>query len=292
MEGVNQSERVAQAWAPSHITGFFSIHREQDPLVSGSCGCGIVLEAGCNVIASFWGEFEILVNGTEVDARTTMRVVRMLSDRPVRVECYHQTPIGAGFGASAASALASAFALNELLNLGRSGVELSQIAHIAEVEEMTGLGDVVAASRGGVVIRKRPGAPGVGEIDTIPSCDYKVFYLVLGNLSTREILGDRDTVRAINHAGRVALREILKKPTFSRFMELSRNFARETGLLSDRARNVIEAVESVGGMASMAMLGDVVFAVGGERVRSVLEEFGDVGMTRITHSRVRLGSHP
>ena len=29
-----------RAWVPSHITGFFAAHRREDPLRSGSIGCG------------------------------------------------------------------------------------------------------------------------------------------------------------------------------------------------------------------------------------------------------------
>jgi len=189
--------------------GFFVIHREPDPLRSGSCGCGIVLEAGCEVTASFADEYEILVNGSKIEARTTMRVVKKLADRPVRIECLHQTPVGGGFGASAASALATAYALNELFSLGKTGMELGQIAHIAEVEEVTGLGDVIAADRGGVVLRKKAGGPGFGILDSIPSCEHEIFYVVLGKCSTKAILTDEDAARAINRAGSYALKEIL-----------------------------------------------------------------------------------
>ncbi|MHC1565287.1 MAG: pantoate kinase [Candidatus Syntropharchaeales archaeon] len=285
---MSSDKKITRAWAPSHITGFFVIHREPDPLRSGSCGCGIVLEAGCEVTASFADEYEILVNGSKIEARTTMRVVKKLADRPVRIECLHQTPVGGGFGASAASALATAYALNELFSLGKTGMELGQIAHIAEVEEVTGLGDVIAADRGGVVLRKKAGGPGFGILDSIPSCEHEIFYVVLGKCSTKAILTDEDAARAINRAGSYALKEILKKPTFSRFMQLSKEFSEKTGLLSSRTADAIEAVESAGGMASMAMLGDAVFAVGDRKVRSTLEAFGEVGVTRITHSRVRL----
>ncbi|OFV68114.1 MAG: pantothenate kinase [Candidatus Syntrophoarchaeum caldarius] len=283
--------RIVWAWAPSHITGFFSIHRDPNPLLSGSCGCGIVLEAGCEVKASLSDEYEIFVNGSRVDARTTMHVLTMLANQPVRLECFHQTPVGGGFGASAASALATAYALNELLNLGKTGLELAQIAHIAEVDEVTGFGDVIAAERGGVVIRKRAGGPGFGILDTIPSIEYEVFYVILGGISTKAILTEEETVNAINHAGKIALKKILKRPTFQRFMQLSKEFADATGLLSLKARDAIEAVESTGGMASMAMLGDTVFAVGGKEVRSVLDAFGEVGVSKITHSGARLDGY-
>jgi len=73
---------------------------------------------------------------------------------------------------------------------------------------------------------------------------------------------------------RLKLLNPLKKPTFSRFMQLSKEFSEKTGLLSSMTADAIKAVESAGGMASMAMLGDAVFAVGDRKVRSTLEAFG------------------
>ncbi len=35
-----------RAWVPSHITGFFAAHRREDPLRSGSIGCGLCLSLG------------------------------------------------------------------------------------------------------------------------------------------------------------------------------------------------------------------------------------------------------
>ncbi len=73
-------------------------------------------------------------------------------------------------------------------------------------------------------------------------------------------LSDPREKAAINEAGRKCLKSLLKKPTFPELMRLSRSFAVETGLISERALDAVEAVESHGGMASMAMLGDTVFA--------------------------------
>ena len=58
----------------------------------------------------------------------------------------------------------------------------------------------------------------------------------------------------------------------------SREFAIGTGLVSERALDIIETVGSVGGMASQAMLGDTVFAIATEESESgVREAMGKVG---------------
>jgi len=85
-------------------------------------------------------------------------------------------------------------------------------------------------------------------------------------------------MQRINILGRQALKALLKRPGLEYFISLSRDFAFETGLVSPRAADAIEAVEAVGGLASMAMLGDTVFALGDG---SALMEFGPVGSSRI-----------
>jgi pantoate kinase len=74
--------------------------------------------------------------------------------------------------------------------------------------------------------------------------------------------------------------ELLKKPTLENFMYLSKEFASKTGLMSSRAKDIIEAVNASGGMASQAMLGDTVFAVASDSQEfplfETLQEFGNV----------------
>jgi pantoate kinase len=48
----------------------------------------------------------------------------------------------------------------------------------------------------------------------------------------------------------------------AQFMQASRQFSRESALLTDRVWNVITDVAEAGGDAAMAMLGETVFALG------------------------------
>jgi len=59
----------------------------------------------------------------------------------------------------------------------------------------------------------------------------------------------------------------------------------ETGLMSDVVADAIEAVESAGGTASMAMLGEVIFAIGGH---DALCGFGHIHTCKICHEGARL----
>ncbi|MDI6811746.1 MAG: hypothetical protein QMD80_08815, partial [archaeon] len=172
-------KRFVKAYSPSHITGFFVICDNKNPLYKGSIGCGIVLEAGCVTKVSLDNNLpvkaQIKINGIEEEANTTKYVVEHMAwMSAVRVSTNFEVPVGAGFGASGAGALSTALALNVLLSLNMTVNEVAQIAHCAEVENSTGLGDVIAETYGGVVIRRKPGPPGIGMIDRIPHRNEKI----------------------------------------------------------------------------------------------------------------------
>ena len=268
----------ARAFAPGHITGFFEIHDNENPRNKGSTGCGIALDRGIETTVTVSDRTEITLNGKTMEAETTRTLIEMLTDKTVKVESRADIPIGCGFGASGAGGLSTGYALNQALSLALSANQITEAAHIAEVRNGSGLGDVVAQANGGIAIRTKPGAPGFGALDRIPSGNLEVYFIVLGELSTRSVLEDMDSVSRINSAGHEALKELLKRPTIENFMSLSRNFAASTQLASDRALDVIEAMETEDCMASQAMLGDTVFAIGkdGKRVHDTLSEFGEV----------------
>ena len=271
-----------RAFAPAHITGFFVIHEDSDPTRTGSCGAGLSIDDGALTEVTLTDSPGIFINGKRDEASTTAAVVRMLTDRPVRVETRLSIPVGGGLGASAAGAVSTALALNELLGLEKTMNELLCVAHVAEVTSGTGLGDVAGMSGGGVEIRRKPGVPFV--VDRIPVPQMYIYYVSFGPISTKSVLADAREKAAINAAGRKCLKSLLKKPTFPELMRLSRSFAVETGLISERALDAVEAVESHGGMASMAMLGDTVFAT----VPDGLEGSGEVRRAAINVTGPRL----
>ncbi len=278
----------ARAYAPSHITGFFEICEHSDQRKMGSRGCGFTLQAGVTTEVSVEdGEgISVIINETKADAPTTRSVVRRLaSEYFVEVRSKIDVPIGCGFGASGAGALSTALALNNALSLDLSYNGAAEVAHVAEIENKTGLGDVIAQTHGGMIIRREPGAPGIGEVDRIPVSYVEVNHVVLGEISTKDVLESDKVRRRINRAGRTALKGLLKRPTIQNFMRLSNQFAIDTGLMSDVVADIIESVESAGGTASMAMLGEVVFAIGGY---DSLKGFGPVRTYKICHDGARL----
>jgi pantoate kinase len=273
------------AWVPSHITGFFAAKRQDDPRLSGSIGCGLCLDLGATTSIEDAENTEIFLNGVVSEAPVTRYVVEQLAKEPVRVKTELDMPFGSGFGASGAGALGCAYALNAHFDLGLTANQAAAVAHVAEVTNRTGLGDVIAQNSGGFVVRLEPGAPGTGRIDRIPIPPLKVNYVVRGPISTRDVITDLALMKAINQSGLAALKELLKRPTLQDFMRLSRRFTVQSGLASQWAIDAIEAVESSGGMASMIMLGDAVFAFGGS---DALKSFGKVQTTLISQRGANL----
>ena len=66
---------------------------------------------------------------------------------------------------------------------------------------MTGLGDVTGMTFGGMVIRKKAGAPFLGIIDKIPTRDSKISWIEFNEISTRSVLSDGLKKKSINSAG-------------------------------------------------------------------------------------------
>jgi Predicted archaeal kinase (sugar kinase superfamily) len=203
-----------------------------------------------------------------------------MTELPVRIRSWSEIPTGCGFGASGAGALGTAYALNKALSLNQTGRSLTEYAHVAEVVNCSGLGDIAAQSNGGVVIRLQPGGPEFGLVDRIPAPESRVFCIVLGEISTGSVLRDEAAATRINSAGKIAMSELLKKPTLENFMQQAKAFASKTDLMSSRAKDVIEAANACGGLASQAMLGDTVFAIAPDSqefaLYEALQEFGQV----------------
>ncbi len=280
-----QNKNLSRAFAPAHISGIFVINLKKDARISGSMGCGICLEDGVTTKVSAAKKNSVLINGAAAEAPTTLAVLKLLTSKPVLVETTLDLPVGAGFGASGAGALSTALALNEALALNLTLSDLAQAAHVAEVKNKTGLGDVTGQTFGGIVIRKKAGAPFSVNIDKIPCGERKISWASFGGISTKSVLSDELKKKAINKAGKSRLKELLKKPTLENFFRQSCNFAKEIELMSPRVMDAIEAVEAEGGLASQAMLGDTVFAINDN---GSLLEFGEVHESRISNAGAHL----
>jgi pantoate kinase len=270
---------MTDAFAPAHITGFFAVRPDPDPMKAGSVGCGLCLEKGVTArIKQDTEEFVIKFNNEPINFPTVEWVIEKLlgPDPQITVDLKCDVPLGFGFGVSGAAALSSAFALRSAFDLDMDMTQLAAVAHVAEVVNRTGMGDVAGQCAGGVAIRTKPGAPGVGTVEKLAVEPIKISWVCLGEISTASVLDNECIMQAVNRAGERALKLLLNNPGVENFMSLSKEFSVETGLISQRA---LEVVEAQGGMASMAMLGDTVFALGGG---DVLSGFGRVDSCRIS----------
>jgi len=292
MQGIILS---AKAFAPAHITGFFETHQHSNPVMKGSTGCGIVLNSGVETTVTIGEDIkktDISLNGKAVSGSTIATVIEMITDIPVAVHSQANIPVECGLGASGAGALSTSYALNEALSLNLTANKLNEIAHVAEVKNSSGLGDVAAQNIGGIAIRNSPGAPDIARHDRIPCPEIDVYCIVLGELPTDSVLGNEEMVGRINLAGRKAMNELMKAPSVDNFMSCSKTFCTETGLANEKVIDIIEAVESINGMASQAMLGNTVFAISSTATKELLEhtlsEFGNVLHYKTNSTTVRL----
>jgi len=252
----HENDSSVTAFVPGHITGFFSAHTATNCAQAGSRGAGITLTDGVEVTVTPGSGLRL--NGEVIEVLPVADVCNHLGVEAA-IDATTSLPLGAGFGVSGALALGTALAANAVFDCGKSENELISLAHCAEVEAGTGLGDVVAQARGGLPIRIDPGSPSHGRLDGLPARP-QIEYVTFGEVSTEAVLsGDTDQ---LTRAGESALSQLLEWPTLDRFMTLSREFAADAELLTDEVADAIDAVDDAGGDAAMAMLGNTVFAVG------------------------------
>ncbi len=272
-----------RAWAPAHISAFFSPHIGRDAESTGSTGAGLCLEGG--VVAELDVEYgegkkSFRINGEERDLPVTATAVSILEKKSGKsihgsFDIKTDYPGSQGFGMSAAGTLAVSIALSHLLNLPEKEGEIA--AHRAELMNRTGLGDVVAETEGGAVLRKKPGLPPAGETMSFRiingGVDAGVIVAVIGEkIPTNSVLSNSTMMRKIVSAGEGAVKELqahmYKKgngPYVSArdFSSISRIFAAETGLITPEIRRALEVLDAAGlgerYPFSMVMLGNAIF---------------------------------
>ena len=230
-------------FVPGHITGFFTVENHEIKLKNGSCGAGFLLSHGVKTTVSPSDELAIDVN--QGDSTVIDEVLSIMEI----------------VGTSAASALSLTLALNEFLNLGYSQELCGQIAHMAEVNLGGGLGDVIAQTGKGLVLRTKPGAPGIGEIKTFEE-DVYIGWKTFGAIETSSIIQNHHHREVISASGAKYLELFEDEPTLENFLTFSLKFSEDTKLMSDEVKNTIDYIKSSSDIlgSSMAMLGNTVFA--------------------------------
>ena len=280
---------MARAYAPGNISCVFKVIPHTDPARMHSLGMGFTVREGVEVIVSEQNETEVLFNGERINFPTVHAVVNTLIQNSsvigIKVVITSPLPLGCGFGLSGAAALATAYALNELLSIHKDNEALAMIAHVAEVENRTGLGDVCSQYHGGYLVKLKEGAPLVA--DRLPIAEQPIYYRYFGPIQTSEVLGNREQTLRINRAADVALNALQtlthaksNAELFNACFAVSKQFSVESGLLSDaRVIDTIAHIEAAGGVASMIMLGNGVFST---------YPFEDAVETRLVHNPAHL----
>ena len=245
---------------PAHITGFFSIENNEDPLKNGSCGVGFLLDRGVRTTLKDSSDFKINVNqGSDIVINEVLKHFDIEDTFEITQDI--QFPIGAGFGTSAASALSLSLALNDFFDFGYSYIECGQIAHKVEVSLGGGLGDVIGQTGSGLVLRTRPGAPGVGKIRSFEE-DLYVATKFFGEINTASVIGDSERKRIISANGHKFLEKFKENFSVENFLKLSLEFSQNTKLMTSEVKSLVNYFNSCDDIlgASMAMLGNTVFA--------------------------------
>jgi pantoate kinase len=202
----------------------------------------------------------IFVAGKQWAFPTVAFVLEALNATQVRIDLEAAFPFGCGFGMSGASALATAYAVNELLRRGRTESELGKIAHDAEVAAATGLGDVGGQFNGGIMIKTIKFQP--LTVSQLPVKTDQLHVQILGPIHTAEVIDSTEKLRHINAAGHTALQKLNAAGntlTLSELFEVSLEFAKASHLVTNQTMiDTIAAIRAAGGYATMIMLGEAI----------------------------------
>ena len=213
------------------------------------------------------------IDGTDSEAQVTRRVVDQIApDRGFDITVENQLPVGQGFGMSASGAIAAAMALCDIT--GRSMIEAYEFAHIAEVMEGGGLGDVSAISCSGhQPVRVKAGLPPYGKvIDTGIRLDLTL--AVTGTkLNTESVIRDSTILLRMAEIGSRMVDDYSRNPTVESLFSFSREFSSSIGLESEDVKNALDSITPYA-PAGMCMLGHSIFTTAPEDL--VREKQGDV----------------
>ena len=255
----------ARAFAPANISCVFKIYEHKDPRWMGSYGVGFTLNEGVVIKVSRSKRNKIFFNNKPINFPAVKSAAKKLTNGNLKINIKSKLPLGCGFGLSGASALAAAYAINKLLNLKKAKKALGIIAHTADAENRTGLGDVVNQYYGGVCLKLKPSS--YFSIKKIPINNIDVYCKYYSEISTKSVITNPKLKNKINNAAEESLKKIKeliknnKNIQFKNIIKISKEFSISSGLLKDRQTiETINKIEKNKGNASMIMLGNAVFS--------------------------------
>lgn len=266
---------TAVAFAPGAITNFFSVdyNSSQDPI--GATGGGYILSKGTRSKASLVkGEgrrLAISVNGDEkYSARTTRRAIGLfVADsgpdfESITLDQEVETPIGAGFGASASSATSAVYATASVAGVRMPKRGLALYAHRAEIAEQTGLGTVSVIynhiGAGAIVASGEPGKARFIAVE-VPR-GTRIITATLAPFDKKDALSSPTVSRKISRLGREALSGFMSDQSLDSLATEGERFSSELGLESPEVKKLVRLAKSSGASyASQNMIGYAVHCV-------------------------------
>ena len=256
---------------PHHITSIWVPYKRRDTGKTGSRGLGLVVSPKLKMCLfkdyipepyTYIGEIEFLQN-RQLNAGTRNIGVKTV------------LPPGYGYSVSAATLIAY-FLLENYFDSNKGYIESLRLAHAAEIEEKSGLGDVLAISSGkGIAYRAKEGSPGIGLVESfyIPS-SITIYSIHGGRMHTVELLN-----MYTNKTRKLAL-SLLKAfendPGFDRFLELSREFTLKAKMHIFAPDKLVEAESAPGIIGFYAKKSVAIFLVEKDRALDALDEIKTV----------------
>ncbi|MDP9197512.1 MAG: hypothetical protein M3O24_03000 [Thermoproteota archaeon] len=260
-------------------------------LYTGSIGAGISLLEGVTTTVKVYdnvdkSSYDISINGKLVsDAVVSSNVIDQYMKRVNKffnISVSHETriPIGYGLGTSGAGALSLSFALNNALCTGLCIDQVAQIAHCSEIYCNTGLGTVISEFTGGLELRIRAGAPGIGKAEKIILENKGVVALCLRPMYTARCLSvqnDLSTMKAVDF-----LKQLLKSRSVEDFLRLSHEFAHNLGAIKGKCKAIVKLLRTKGYESSVALFGETIFTiVSDNEIEDVLQLLKDQSGYRV-----------
>jgi pantoate kinase len=234
-----------------HISGFWAPIKGKDSLRTGSIGAGLLITP--YAIGQHVASRVFLINRSKKKPLVVKTAEKLLG-REYKKGIYIREPLPLGRGYAGSAAVVLAYTLLRLIDEKDSFSYnlMGRIAHIAEIEAKTGLGDVAAITYGSYIpVRREAGAPGLGRIDSIIPKDAnkcRILTLDLGYYPTRKLLDKK--LSLYRKEGIKCLENLDANPSLETFLEESRRFSLATGMMDkkteEKARGLSKKYDVLG----------------------------------------------
>ncbi len=272
------------AFCPGHISGYFKRVNGITPASTGSIGAGIVIDSGVTATATRSDNTTIHIRRKDTEGTIRFKaegsplIESVMKKLGVTASVITQCclPIGAGFGLSAAALLSTLTAVNRLYSLSLSDHDIAVLAHEAEVQHRTGLGDVAACQAGGWVTRDGPGID--AHIHRHYDLSGPLYAISFGPIHTPSVLGSPQQMEKVASAFPHRFPH-----NGQELFSVSQLFTLKSGLATENVREVIRLCNARNVPASMTMLGNGVFAYG-ESAKEILAPYGEDYECRIARN--------